>query len=253
MNLIKFFLLVFCIQISAQKAFPVTVKDSVSDVLIDDFNNLYLSRNNDSSIVKYDSLGNTKAEIKLPYPFKIQSVDNPLNIFLFSENGQEIKILDPNLNEVQSLKLYEEFSHIKSAYIEDLQYVWLLDSSQKSLIQYNYREGKVINSFPMNLDFDKVIDFLVFNRQVYWITDKLFSVYDFNSDKVFSQKIDEGRKLRRENDKIEVMQKHSISIYKPHQEISSIFLKENSTIVEKNTHHFLALIGDKFYLYQFEK
>ncbi len=253
MKLIKLLLLIFCIQVSAQKAFPISIKDRINDVLIDDFDNLYLSLNNDLSIVKYDSLGNTKAELKLPYPFKIQSVENPLNIFLFSENGQEIKILDQNLNEVQCLKLYEKFSHIKAAYIEDLQYVWLLDSSQKSLIQYNYREGKVINSFPMKLDFDRVTDFLVFNRQVYLIMDTLFSVYGFNSDKVFSQKIVEGRKLRRENDKIEVLQNHSIAVYKPRQEISTIFLKENSIIVEKNSNHFLALIGDKFYLYQFEK
>ena len=49
-----------------------------------------------------------------PQPFKIQSVENPLNIFLFSENGQEIKILDQNLNEIQYLNLYQKFGHVKA-------------------------------------------------------------------------------------------------------------------------------------------
>ena len=64
----------------------------------------YVYRNSDLSILKYDSLGHKKHKSCFRKPFKIQSVEKiPLNIFLFSENGQEIKILDQNLNEIQYL------------------------------------------------------------------------------------------------------------------------------------------------------
>lgn len=253
MKLIRFIFLLFCVQISAQKEIPIIVKDSVRDVLLDDFNNLYLCKNNDFNIVKYDSLGIKKAEIKMPYPFKIQSVENPLNIFVFSENAQELNILDQNLNEVQRINFLGNFGHIKAVYTEDLQYAWLLDSTNRTLIQYNYRESKIINSFALKLDFNNVSDFLVYNGLIYILKEKTFGVYNFNSKKVFNIDIDSGRKLRREGENIYVIEKPSITLFRPNQEFYPVFSKQNYTIVEKNSNHFLALIGDKFYLYKLEK
>jgi hypothetical protein len=40
-------------------------------------------------------------------------VQNPLNIVLFSENVQEIKFIDQNLNEIQTLDLKEKFGFIR--------------------------------------------------------------------------------------------------------------------------------------------
>jgi hypothetical protein len=151
---------------SAQKQFSIVIKDSLKDVLIDDFNSLYLCNKNDFSIIKYDSLSVKKAEVKLSSPFTIQSVENPLNIFMFSENTQELKILDKNLNEVQNINLIGEFGHIKAVFVEDLQFAWLLDSSNKSLIQYNYRDNKVINYFPLKSDISNVVNFIVFNQTI---------------------------------------------------------------------------------------
>ena len=147
MKLFKFIFLLFFSYAFAQKEFPIIIKDSIRDVLIDDYENIYVYRNSDLSILKYDSLGHKKAQVMFPQPFKIQSVENPLNIFLFSENGQEIKILDQNLNEIQYLNLYQKFGHVKAVYSQDLQFIWVLDSARKQLIQYNYREDKIINIF----------------------------------------------------------------------------------------------------------
>lgn len=46
-----------CATLFAQKEFPIIIKDSIRDVLIDDYENIYVYRNSDLSILKYDSLG----------------------------------------------------------------------------------------------------------------------------------------------------------------------------------------------------
>ena len=83
--------------------------------------------------------------ITLPHPFKILSVDNPLNIFLFSENGQELKILDTNLNEVQYFNMYGLFGHIKTTYVEDLQNLWSVSYTHldvyKRQVQYLFQNS----------------------------------------------------------------------------------------------------------------
>ncbi len=253
MKLIRIIFLLFSVLFSAQKEFPIVVKDSLKDVFLDDFNNLYLCKNNDFSFSKYDSLGIKIAEVRFPYPFRVQSVENPLNIFVFSENAQELKILDQNLNEIQNINLISKFGHIKALFIEDLQFAWLLDSANKSLVQYNYRDSKVINSFPLKTDISNVADFLVFNNLLYILKEKTFVVFDITFNKINEKEIVSGKKIRRENNNIYVIEKSSISVYNSNQDFYQVFSKQNNTIVEKNSNHFLALIGDKFYLYKLEK
>lgn len=253
MKWISLIFFLFYLPISAQKEFPLVVKENTKEVFFDDFENVYLCSPDFLLFTKYDSSGLPKAQVKLPYPFRVQSVDNPLQIFIFSESGQEIKILDQNLNEIQTIPLYRTFGNIKGVYVEDLQYAWLLNSSQKSLIQYQYRDAQVIRSFPLKFDFTGVQDFLIFDQTIYVLKEKTFEVYDFNSHQIFEKKIENGRRLSRENNRIYIKEKSSISVYEPHEKYDAIFSKQNSTIVEKNTNHFLALIGDKFYLYQLEK
>ncbi len=113
------------------KKFPIIIKDSIRDVLIDDYENIYVYRNSDLSILKYDSLQVIKKHKSCFRNRSTESVENPLNIFLFSENGQEIKILDQNLNEIQYLNLYQKFGHVKAVYSQDLQFIWVLDSAPK--------------------------------------------------------------------------------------------------------------------------
>ena len=253
MKLFKFIFLLFFSYAFAQKEYPLLVKDSIRDVLIDDYENIYVYRNSDLSILKYDSLGHKKAQVMFPQPFKIQSVENPLNIFLFSENGQEIKILDQNLNEIQYLNLYQKFGHIKAVYSQDLQFIWVLDSARKQLIQYNYREDKIINIFPFDMDLSTVVDFIVYQNQLYILRENCFSVYELKGAHKYSIDIENGKRLRRVNDKIYVIEQNTISLYTPAQLFYPVFSKENFIIVEKNSNHFLALIEDKLYLYGIEK
>ena len=102
-----------CATLFAQKEFPIIIKDSIRDVLIDDYENIYVYRNSDLSILKYDSLGHKKAQVMFPQPFKIQSVENPLNIFLFScakLKKQTISIAENKL--IFILFILNEFRHI---------------------------------------------------------------------------------------------------------------------------------------------
>jgi hypothetical protein len=57
-----------CATLFAQKEFPIIIKDSIRDVLIDDYENIYVYRNSDFSILKYDSLGHKKAQVMFPQP-----------------------------------------------------------------------------------------------------------------------------------------------------------------------------------------
>lgn len=253
MKLFKFIFLLFFSYAFSQNDYPIIVKDSIRDAFIDDYADLYVYRNSDNSILKYDSIGKRKAMITLPHPFKILYVDNPLNIFLFSENGQELKILDANLNEVQYFNFYGLFGHVKTTYVEDLQNLWFIDATKKSLVYYNYRNEKVIKSFPLKIDVDAIEDFLVYEDKIFVLTEKNFSVYDFNSQLLFSQDLGMGRKLRRNGDIVYIIENDNIFSYTTLQGIKAIFGKENYKIVDKNSTHFLALMYDKFYLYKQEK
>jgi hypothetical protein len=253
MKLFNLIFLLFFSYAFPQNTYPILVKDSIRDAFVDDYADLYVYRNSDNSILKYDSLGKRKAIITLPHPFKILSVENPLNIFLFSENGQDLKILDNNLNEIQTFNFYGDFGHIKSIYVEDLQNIWLIDSSKKSLIYYNYRTDKVNKSFPINMDVNTVEDFIVNNGKIYLLTEKNFSIYNFNSELLFSQDLGLGRKLRRADNNTYIVESNNIFSYNEKQGLKPIFGKENYKIVDKNSTHFLALMYDKFYLYKQEK
>ena len=231
--------------------FPV--KGKVSDVLIDEFSNVYLFRDNDFSFTKYTSKGSVLTSIRLTQPFKVQSVENPLSIFLFSENAQELKILDSNLNEIQRLSLLKDFEHIKLAYVEDLQYVWLMDDSRKQLIQYQYRDEKIVNTFPFFIDTHQAIDLLVYQNLVYLLKDNKLEVYTFNGKKLMDFGVQNARKLRREKNTIYVIAQQSIYKHNLNQQLKTIFFASNFKIVEKNSTQFLAWIDDKFYLYPLEK
>lgn len=73
----------------------------IQEVLGDDYGNIYLYKKKDFSLTKYDSVGIQLGKVMMNFPYKIQSVTNTLNIVMFSENAQEIKFLDQNLNEIQ--------------------------------------------------------------------------------------------------------------------------------------------------------
>ena len=222
----------------------------VKDFLTDDYGNIYAFKNKDFGFAKYDSLGNQIGKMMLVNPFKIQSVQNPLNIVLFSENVQEIKLIDQNLNEIQTIDLKQKFGFIKQAYVEDLQKVWLLDESRNLLLYYNFRDDILMNSFPIRFNLYGIKDIMIYNGKLFVLRENSFEIYHFNSGKLLEFAVEKGKRLSRENENVYVVSSQKIYQYFPSQEFKVVFSSNEAKIVDKNHLHFLALIADKFYLYK---
>lgn len=254
LRILNIFLLFSFFAVSAQQKLPfdsLKLKDT-KDLLADDYGNIYLYKNKDFSFTKYDSLGKQKGKLLLTLPFKIQSVQNPLSIPTFSENAQELKFFDQNLNEIQKINFREKFGQIKMVFAEDLQQIWLLDESSKRLLQYNFREDKIINAYPFDIDFENIIDFLVDQQKVYVLSSKNFTVYDFNAKKQKEIPINSGRRIVRENQNILVITQKEILLLE-NEELNPIFQDENAQIVDKNSASYFVIRDNKLYLYPIQK
>ncbi|MCP2038685.1 hypothetical protein [Chryseobacterium sp. HSC-36S06] len=247
LGLIFFFL--FCVMSAQQNtAFDSLKLKDAKDLLVDDYGNIYIYKNKDFSFTKYDSVGQQKGKLMLTLPFKIQSVQNPLSIPSFSENAQELKFYDQNLNEIQTVNFRQKFGFIKMVYAEDLQQIWLLDESTKRLIQYNFREDKIINSYPFDIDFENVTDLLVFNSQVYLLTDNDLLICNFKGDKILNIPVHQGRRLRRENGNILVIGRNTVHLFQDRM-LRILFEAANSQIVDKNSAAYFGIGNHKLYLY----
>ncbi|WP_172278963.1 hypothetical protein [Chryseobacterium sp. LAM-KRS1] len=248
------FAFVFC-SLSAQKALPLdTLKlKEAKDLFADDYGNLYIYKNKDFSLTKYDSLGKQIGKMMLTVPFKIQGVQNPLSVPLFSENAQELKFVDQNLNEIQRIDFKQKFAFIKIAYAEDLQQIWLLDESSKRLIQYNFRNDTTINSYPFDASFDDLMDLLVYENKVYILTRKHFRIYSLKFEKLIEIPIEDGKRFRRENESILIITNNSILKYIPEKGLVKIFEDPDAQIVDKNTLAYFEIKANNLYLYNLEK
>ena len=254
MKLLRFlFVFIFC-SVSAQSVLPfdtLRIKE-VRDLFADDYGNIYLYKNKDFSFTKYDSLGKQLGKLMFTVPFKVQGVQNPLSIALFSENAQEMKFVDQNLNEIQKIDFKQKFTYIKHAYAEDLQQIWLLDESTKRLLQYNFRNDTTINSYPFDATFDELIDLLVFENKVYILTKNQFRIYNLKFEKLYEAPVENGKRLRRENEFVLIVAKNSIFKYIPEKELIKIFEDPDVQIVEKNSLAYFEIKGNKLYLYNLE-
>ncbi|REC80133.1 hypothetical protein DRF60_03285 [Chryseobacterium elymi] len=248
------FVFFFC-TVNAQKPLPLdTLKlKEAKDMLADDYGNLYIYKNKDFSFTKYDSLGKQLGKMMLTVPYKVQSVQNPLSLALFSENAQEMKFVDQNMNEIQKIDFRQKFGFIKMAYAEDLQQLWLLDDSTKRLIQYNFRNDTTINSFPFDVSFDELMDLLVFENKVYILTRKHIRIYSLKFNKLFEAPLENGKRFRRENDVILVVADNSILKYDPEKGMIKIFEDKDAQIVDKNILSYFEIKANKLYLYNLEK
>lgn len=222
-------------------------------MLADDYGNLYIYKNKDFSFTKYDSLGKQIGKMMLTVPYKVQTVQNPLNVPLFSENAQEMKFVDQNMNEIQRLDFKQKFGFIRMAYAEDLQQLWLLDDSTKRLIQYNFRNDTTINSYPFDISFEDLMDMLVYENKVYILTRKHIRIYSLKFEKLFEAPLENGKRFRRENDMILVVAGNFISQYVPEKGMITIFEDQDAQIVDKNILSYFAIKGNKLYLYSLEK
>ena len=253
-NIYKIFIFFLFCSLSAQKNLPFdSLKlNEVRGLFADDYGNIFLYKNKDFSFTKYDSLGNQKGKLMLTLPFRIQSVQNPLSIPSFSENAQELKFFDQNLNEIQTVNFRQKFGFIKMVYAEDLQQIWLFEESSKRLIQYNFRDDRIINSYPFNIDFENLADFLVFENKVYILTKTQFSVYNFRSEKIFEKPFETSKRLRRENQNILIMGKSTVQIFNINH-LETLFSAKDSQFVDKNSSSYFVIKDNKLYLYAITK
>ncbi|MDR6514570.1 hypothetical protein [Chryseobacterium camelliae] len=242
--------LLFC-SLSAQKklAFDTLKLKDADDLHADDYGNLYIYKNKDFSFTKYDSLGKQLGKMMLTVPYKVQSVQNPLSVPLFSENAQEMKFVDQNLNEIQRVDFRQKFGFIKMAYAEDLQQLWLLDESSKRLIQYNFRNDTTINSYPFDGSFDELTDLLVYENKVYILTKKNIRVYNLKFEKIFEAATENAKRFRRENEAILVITAQAILKYIPEKELATVFTDPGAQIVDKNILSFFEIKANNLYLY----
>ncbi|WP_294294046.1 hypothetical protein [uncultured Chryseobacterium sp.] len=248
------FALLFC-SVTAQKTLPfdtLKLKDA-KDMLVDDYGNLYIYKNKDFSFTKYDSLGRQIGKMMLTVPYKVQTVQNPLSVPLFSENSQEMKFVDQNLNEIQRVDFRQKFGFIKMGYAEDLQQIWLLDDSTKRLIQYNFRNDNTINSYPFDASFDDLMDLLVYENKVYILTRNHMRVFTLKFEKVFEAPVENGKRFRRENETILVITNNSVLQYIPEKEMVKIFDDPDVQIVDKNVLSYFEIKANNLYLYSLEK
>lgn len=245
---------IFCTS-AAQNVLPLdTLKlKEAKDMLADDYGNLYIYKNKDFSFTKYDSLGKQIGKMMLTVPYKVQTVQNPLYVPLFSENAQEMKFVDQNMNEIQRIDFKQKFGFIRMAYAEDLQQLWLLDDSTKRLIQYNFRNDTTINSFPFDISFEDLMDLLVYETKVYVLTKKHIRIYNLKFEKLFEAPVENGKRFRRENDAILVIANNSILKYVPEKGMSPVFDDPEAQIVDKNILSYFEIKGNKLYLYSLEK
>ncbi|MDQ1100536.1 hypothetical protein [Chryseobacterium sp. SORGH_AS_1048] len=245
---------IFC-SLSAQKklAFDTLKLKDADDLHADDYGNVYIYKNKDFSFTKYDSLGKQLGKMMLTVPYKVQSVQNPLSVPLFSENAQEMKFVDQNLNEIQRVDFRQKFGFIKMAYAEDLQQLWLLDESSKRLIQYNFRNDTTINSYPFDASFDELMDLLVYENKIYILTKKNITVYNLKFEKIFEAATENAKRFRRENDSILVITTQSILKYIPEKELATVFSDPGAQIVDKNILSFFEIKANNLYLYTLEK
>lgn len=255
MKIALLFLVFFSFSFPAQEKLPFdTLKlREVQDFFADDYGNIYLYKNKNFSFTKYDSIGNQLGQLMMTVPFRVQGVNNPLSIFLFSENAQELRMLDQNLNEIQRIDFTQKFGFVKAAYTEDLQQIWILDSSSKRLIQYNYRQDTLVNSYPLNFNFDPLIAILVYDNLLYALYEQEFSIYNFRGKKLASYPVIQPRKLYRENNTIYVITKNEIKKISLHNTLETVFSKIKSQFVDKNSTSYFELKAGKLYIYKIEK
>lgn len=207
MRCLVFILLIFSSRLAVQwipVPIPSEILHSVADFEADDYGNIYLYRSANFSATKLDSLGRMQGRLLQAVPFRLQSIQNPLQITMFSEALQEVRLYDANLVEMQKIPL-RDFGYIRSAYLQDQQMLWLADEAGRRIIQYDYRQNQLMSSIAFPEDLSSLQDFLYFEGKFYLLRAGKFEVYDQNLNLILSLEAKGALQLRRDNATIYVI------------------------------------------------
>ncbi|WP_092736117.1 hypothetical protein [Riemerella columbipharyngis] len=238
---------VFC---PAQKIIPIEghTLENVTDAFLDDYGGVYLYNSKNFSLTKYNEEGEERDEILVTFPFKVQSVNNPLSIIAFSENMQQIEFLDQNLNQIQQIPL-SSVGYANMGYAENLQSIWVINESNKQLYKYNFRDGSIYAHYYLDIPLGNLKDMLVYSDKVFLLIDDRLLVYHYHTGKKVSEaSVPLAKKIRREGREIFVISREAVYQYGV-MSVKKVFVKANARIVEKNNSNYLALIDNKLYLY----
>ena len=245
-------MLTFCSNFSAQKQLPMdTLKlKSVDDFWTDDYGGFYFLNREKLSFTKFDSLGKKIGEMLWAVPFQIQSVVNPLTIPLFSESSQELRFVDQNLNDIQDpIRQGDGFTHAKAVYVEDLQFLWVVDDAQKTLSKYDYRNKSVIKSFVFSQNFDQLKSIIVHRNKVYFCKNNSFEIYDLNQNKILSKDFVNLKSIERRNQDFYLNFSDKILKYTDEGKWETVFTDAKARLVSRNFQNWFAIEANKLYLY----
>lgn len=245
-----FYILLLCSALlgAQQKTPPPLPLVGVQNFFADDYGNFYIYKPQDFSFTKYDAAGRLLARQMFALPFRIQSVQNPLSIPAFSENAQELRFYDHHLNLIQTISFRQKFGFIKMAYAEDLQQIWLMDEGSKQLLQYNYRDDKVVASLPLFAVAGTVLDLVVHDGLAYILTQSGLTVLNMKTSYVTAYALAQPRKLMRENSSILIFEKNAVWQVGA-AGLALLYQGAEDAIVDKNSDSYFELRGNKLYLY----
>ncbi len=246
------FILLFSVLNAQQQFGKEIIKSGIEDFFVDDYENIYLYSHQDFSFTKYNKEGRELGRQMFTVPFKIKSVQNPLNIPAFSENAQEVRFFDQYLNTIQTVDLRQHFTQVKDVYIEDLQQIWVLDEGTRLLQQFRFRDHKILNSFPMTLDYSSLLDFMIMDEKIFIITLDALQAYNFDGKLLFSTNVENSQKLRRENNQLFVLSKNTIWRF-DNQDFDEVFASKHAENVDKNSTSYFEFRDNKVYLYPVKK
>lgn len=253
---ILLFLCVYFAPLHAQQKldFPPDILEGVSEIWMDDYGDLYFLNPQQLNFTKYDSLGKKMGNLSWTLPFQVLSVKNPLTIPLFSEGAQTLQLVDSNLAPIQDpISFSPHFFHVKAVYVENLQYLWVIDDARQTLAKVDYRTQNLIRSSVFSIDFNRTQSFIIANNQLYLNQGDTFEVYNFHGKLLFKRNFKHLEKIKKEGKNILIFLSDRVLKYTENKEISTIFQLEKPGVIAGNFKNWVALQGDKLYLYQRKK
>lgn len=239
--------------LNSQKKEILNIKEKkIQNFYTDAYNNLYYQPSW-NHLYKFHSDSKKISQTTLNSPYILQNVENPLHLYLFSENKQEIKVLDPYLNEIQNIDL-KNFNYIEAVFVESLDKIWLWDTIEKKIIQYNFAQKKITSTLNLpSVESNKILNLIVSKNHIFLLTEKFLTQMNLRGDIILRIENQNTQRIKIENQKIYLIQEKKITSI-PENEQDNIFFKENDfQNVDKNYQNYFGFKEGIFYIYPIKK
>ncbi|MCH7398989.1 hypothetical protein MM236_13370 [Belliella sp. DSM 107340] len=149
---------IFCIQWSVAQSEhwkkPLEIKiDRLSQVSFDNQGFIFVT-NQEGNIYQYDGNGELLNNFSPSRQGKIDQIEAAwtVNIFTFSVDLQEYRILDRFLNPIsENIIQQKDISLARAATLGNNNIIWIYDESDFSLNQYDHRRNQILQKQPLNL------------------------------------------------------------------------------------------------------